>query len=99
MREGKIYFNYSSFKFARTSLRSKAVADNGSGLNAVIKKDLKNETSITAQIVNRITKPHYRHNGFFNYCRLSPCYVSVFFINFLCGGFFLCVLKNHLIIN
>lgn len=35
MREGKIYFNYSSFKFARTSLRSKAVADNEEGIKEV----------------------------------------------------------------
>ena len=49
-----------------------AIAHNGSGLNAVIKKDLENETSITAQMVNRITTLHHKHNGFFNYCRLSP---------------------------
>ena len=72
----------------RLLLSIHSIIDNGSGLNAVIKKDLENETLITAQMINRITTLQYRHNGFFNYCRLSPCYVSVFFFIFCAVGFF-----------
>lgn len=67
---------------------SNNITANVSVLNAVIKKDLKNETSITAHMINRITTLQYKHNGFFNYCRLSPCYVSVFFFIFCAVGFF-----------
>lgn len=60
----------------------KNIAHNGSGLNAVIKKDFEKLMFNKAQMINRITTLQYRHNGFFNYCRLSPCYVSVFFFIF-----------------